>query len=200
MRGRWWGKSAENRAHEGARRVGPQMPSWGGRRAARLQEACELHARPDAPLHLLLLLQLVLKGGGQHVGEELEGHLGTGRRGAARGLQRRCFVCRRRGQRAGRQRAGRLRRCSGGQGCGVGLLSPQSSGKDRDGQNRWMCQLAYRAACPAGTSTPGMSSSTDRPCTAHAAPIHFGLNPAHPQRALRRRPPPPGSPPAATAP
>ena len=39
-----------------------------------LQEACDLHLGNDALLHLLLLLQLVLKGAGQHIGEQLEGH------------------------------------------------------------------------------------------------------------------------------
>ena len=39
-----------------------------------LQEAGNLQLDPDALLQLLLLLELVLKGAGQHVGEQLQRH------------------------------------------------------------------------------------------------------------------------------
>ena len=39
-----------------------------------LEESSHLDFGLEGTLHILLLLQLVLEGGGQHVGEQLQGH------------------------------------------------------------------------------------------------------------------------------
>ena len=72
----------------GPARTGPQPPpNSHPRTRTHLEEARNLDARSDASLHLLLLLQLVLKGGGEHVGEEFERNLGRGQGGTW------AFVC-----------------------------------------------------------------------------------------------------------
>ena len=65
----------------------PPPPNSHPRTRTHLEEARNLDARSDASLHLLLLLQLVLKGGGEHVGEEFERNLGRGQGGTW------AFVC-----------------------------------------------------------------------------------------------------------